>query len=230
MIFFDIDETLIDQRRAEAAAAERFLELYGRELDRPYSRAEFCALWRSLREKHAPAFFAGTVSAHEQRRRRMRELFARAGRLLDDAEVDRRIELYESDYRHSWSLFDDVLPALASLRGSRRGIISNGSVAQQTRKLEQTGVARCFELVLVSEEIGAAKPQREIFLAACRRARAEPERCVYVGDRLEQDARASSAAGMRGVWLCRSEPRARGSDVIGSLTELPSLLRERSAA
>jgi FMN phosphatase YigB (HAD superfamily) len=54
IIFFDIDETLIDQRRAERAAAERFLEVYGAELgDRSVER--FCARWRALLSRAAPA-------------------------------------------------------------------------------------------------------------------------------------------------------------------------------
>jgi putative hydrolase of the HAD superfamily len=231
MIFFDIDETLIDQRGAETAAAAAFLEAYAPELDDGYSIAEFCALWRLLREKHSPAFFTGVISAHEQRRRRIRELFARSGRSLCDAEADCRIELYESHYRSGWRLFDDVEPALALLREYRCGIISNGSIVQQRRKLEQTGIAEYFELVLVSEEIGSAKPAREIFLAACERVAIKPNHCVYVGDRFDHDVLASRAIGMEAYWICRRHtPQPRTDEVIGSLAELPCRLRERSAA
>jgi putative hydrolase of the HAD superfamily len=231
MVFFDIDETLLDQRSAEAAAARAFLAVYATELAYPYSTAEFCAVWRWLREKHSPAFFAGTISAHEQRRRRVRELFARSGRSLCDAEADCRIELYESHYRSSWRLFEDVRPALTALGDYRCGVISNGSLLQQRHKLEQTSIASHFELVLVSEEIGAAKPAREIFLAACRRAGVNPSHCVYVGDRFDHDVLPSRAVGMQPYWICRrASSESTAEEVIGSLTDLAFRLRERSAA
>jgi putative hydrolase of the HAD superfamily len=230
MIFFDIDETLIDQRRAERGAAERFLEVYGAELG-ACSVERFCARWRALREKHGPAFFAGAISVHEQRRRRVRELFAGLGQALPDAEVDRRVALYERHYRQSWLLFDDVRPALDQLRAYRCGIISNGSSPQQRGKLRRTGIAARFDPVLVSEDVGAAKPRREIFLAACRRAGVPAERCIYVGDRLDHDALPSRAAGMRAFWLCRSaRPAPAGIETIAALTDLAPRLARRSAA
>jgi putative hydrolase of the HAD superfamily len=207
------------------------LEAYAPELDHAYSIAEFCARWRLLREKHSPAFLTGAISVHEQRRRRVRELFARFGRSLGDAEADCRIELYESHYRRGWRLFDDVEPALAVLRDYRCGVISNGSITQQRRKLEQTGIATYFELVLVSEEIGSAKPASEIFLAACQRVPINPDRCVYVGDRFDHDVLASRAVGMQAYWICRRHtPQPRTDEVIRSLAELPCRLRERNAA
>jgi putative hydrolase of the HAD superfamily len=231
MIFFDIDETLIDQRGAESAAARAFLAVYADALGRNYSLAEFCALWRALREKHAPAFLRGVISEHEQRRRRVRELFAHGGRRLSEKEIDRSIELYESHYRQSWRLFDDVRPTLTSLKDFRCGVISNGSTLQQTRKLQQTGIARFFEMILVSQEIGAAKPARAIFHAAARRAGLPPARCIYVGDRLDHDALPSRAIGMRAYWLCRSNHSGPAAvEVIGSLAELIWRLPDRSAA
>jgi putative hydrolase of the HAD superfamily len=231
MIFFDIDETLIDQRGAETAAARKFLDVYSGRLNHRYSLSEFCALWRALREKHAPAFLSGAISVHEQRRRRVRELFAQAGRSLSDGETDRCIEVYQGHYRRSWRLFDDVRPALAALKHFRCGVISNGSTNQQNRKLQQTGIAPFFELVLVSQEIGAAKPRREIFLAACRRAGVTARQCIYVGDRLDHDTLPSRSVGMRAYWLCRGHRGAPANvDVIGSLTELSWRLPDRSAA
>ena len=231
MIFFDIDETLIDQRGAEAAAAREFLAHHSAELGHRFSLTEFCASWRTLREKHAPAFLSGAISVHEQRRRRVRELFAQTGRTLSDAETDGCIELYETHYRRSWRLFDDVRPALIALKNFRCGIISNGSSTQQKRKLDQTGIAAFFELVLVSQEMGAAKPDREIFLAACRCAGMAPSQCIYVGDRLDHDMLPSRDIGMRAYWLCRGkDPVPASIDAIGSLTELPWRLPDRSAA
>jgi putative hydrolase of the HAD superfamily len=225
MIFFDIDETLIDQRRAEAVAAARFLESYGARLPRHYSVPEFCRLWRELREKHAPAFHRGEISFAEQRRRRLRDLFGDAEPGLSDCELDSRLAAYLEPYRQSWSLFADVPACLARLSGRPLGVISNGSQAQQYWKLKQTGIHRYFQVIVISEAAGIAKPERGIFLAACRQAGVRPENCTYVGDRLEVDARGSRAAGMRGIWLNRHDAKEPPDmETIRSLAELEAHL------
>jgi len=230
VIFFDIDETLINQKRAEAAAVAQLLAANGDLLERRCSAAEFCRLWRALREKHAPAFLAGKVSIAEQRRRRMRELFAIYGRPLSAREADRLIEFYEAHYRASWTLFDDVLPSLQSLYGYRCGIISNGSSRQQKLKIQKTGIADFFDIIVVSEDVGVAKPHRDIFLTACRRAGTCPQHCCYIGDRLDQDALASRAAGMHSFWLCRERNRSDlRIDCLGSLNDLACSLEGRLA-
>ena len=230
VIFFDIDETLINQKKAEAAAAARLLAAYGDLLDRSCSAAEFCRIWRALREKYAPEFLAGKVSVAEQRRCRMRGLFALYGRRLSVREADRLIEFYESHYRDSWALFDDVLPALQSLDGYRCGIISNGSSRQQKAKIQKTGIGNFFDTIVVSEDIGVAKPHPGIFWTACRRAGAWPQQCYHVGDRLDHDALASRAAGMRSFWLCRDHRSSKtGVDWLGSLTDLSLSLEGRIA-
>ncbi len=228
VIFFDIDDTLVDQRKAEAAAALQVLAFYGHWLKRPYSAREFCHEWRYLRDKHNRAFFAGQISLQEQRRRRTREFFASRERALSDLEADLFFDFYEHHYRSSWALFDDVLPFFQSLPGSRFGVISNGSTTQQKLKLEQTGIDRYFDVIVVSEEIGAAKPDRNIFIAACERARYPAQCCFYVGDRLDEDALASGAAGMQSFWLNRRQaPTDDGVEVIGSLHELRAHLQDR---
>jgi putative hydrolase of the HAD superfamily len=229
-IFFDIDETLMDQRKAEAAAAAKWLAVYGNLLERRYSAAELCRVWRRLREKYAPLFLSGLISLREQRRRRIRELCGADRIYFSNAEADTIFDFYEYHYRKNWSLFEDVIPCLEALGGHRCGIISNGSSKQQNLKLHQTGIDRYFDVVVVSEDAGAAKPKREIFLTACRRAQTTPARCIYIGDRLDHDVLASRAIGMRSFWLHRGYVRSHPSiESIESLAELGPKLENKIA-
>jgi putative hydrolase of the HAD superfamily len=227
VIFFDIDDTLVDQRKAEAEAARQLLAFYGNWLDRLYSVAEFCGEWRELRDKHNPAFLAGEISLQEQRCRRVRELFARRHKKLPECEIDLFFAFYEYHYRNNWTLFDDVMPFFRSVQGYACGVISNGSAAQQRLKLERTGIAQYFDLFVVAEEIGIAKPDPDIFFAACAQAGYPAGRCVYVGDNLERDALASRAAGMRSIWLDRKQTQVDAPvEKIGSLRELRCRLQQ----
>jgi putative hydrolase of the HAD superfamily len=230
MIFFDVDDTLINQRKAERQALGQLLALYGDWLQPSPSLSDLCCEWRELRDKHNVAFFAGEISLHEQRRRRVRELFARRQKRIARCEADLFFACYEYYYRKNWSLFDDVLPFFRSVRGFGCGIITNGSTAQQRLKLQRTGIVHHFDVVVVAEEIGVAKPERDIFLAACEQARCPAASCFYVGDSLERDALASAAAGLRPFWLDRECARTDTRvDTIGSLYELRCRLESEIA-
>jgi putative hydrolase of the HAD superfamily len=60
MIFFDIDQTLINHQHAQDAAALLFLKQFAHLL--PYSPKEFGKLWQSLMEKHFATFTRGEIN------------------------------------------------------------------------------------------------------------------------------------------------------------------------
>jgi putative hydrolase of the HAD superfamily len=203
MIFFDIDQTLINHQQAQDTATLLFLQQFSSLL--PYTSEEFCQCWQTVMEKHFTTFLRGEISFVEHRRRRMREVFQGAESYLADDEADRRFAVYLQHYEDNWKLFDDVLPCLNALSNHRLGIISNGNTEQQTKKLCQTGIAAQFNIIVVSEEVRVSKPKPDIFLSACRRARVKARQCIYVGDSLQNDALAAGAVGMKGIWLNRED-------------------------
>jgi putative hydrolase of the HAD superfamily len=202
MIFFDIDRTLINHQHAQDTAAVLFLQYFSALL--PYSPEEFCRYWQAVMKKHFTAFARGEITFVEHRRRRVREIFQETESSLADDAADRRFAIYLQYYEQNWTLFDDVLPCLNALSHFRLGIISNGNTEQQQKKLSQTGILERFDVVIVSEEIGVAKPKPDIFLSACLRSGVKARQCSYVGDSLQDDALAAEAVGMRGIWLNRS--------------------------
>jgi putative hydrolase of the HAD superfamily len=129
-------------------------------------------------------------------------------------------------FRQNWRLFADVWPCLDALDPLPLGVISNGDSAQQRHKLADLWIGERFDTIVISSEIGVHKPDAAIFRHACESAGVAPGDCVFVGDQLDGDARAASAAGMHGIWLNRLRQFAPGCDVemIETLTELPAVL------
>jgi HAD superfamily hydrolase (TIGR01549 family) len=83
----------------------------------------------------------------------------------------------------------------------RLGIVSNypfGPVV--TGSLERLGLADCFEAVIVSGEVGWAKPHPQIFALALAAMRADPARTVFVGDNPVADMAGARAAGLWTAW------------------------------
>jgi putative hydrolase of the HAD superfamily len=229
-VLFDLDGTLMDHesaRRAGLAAqvAEWWPEAGRRELE------QVDAEWRRLEGLHYDEYTAGECTFTEQRRRRVHGLHAALGRWpRSDAEADAWFAGYLGHYRACWRGFDDVAPALAALASQRPelalGVVTNGEGEPQRMKLAAIGLADRFEVVVASGEVGVAKPQGAIFALACEQLKVDRERAAYVGDRLDFDAQAASAAGLGGIWLDRLGEQACPEGVvrITTLEELPAAL------
>jgi putative hydrolase of the HAD superfamily len=237
IVFFDIDGTMTDTPTAWRAGAAALLER-ARHVLGEVDFETFYQLWSDRSRHHFERFMRGEISYVDQGRYRMRDLFASAGATITDEDADTELAQYRADCDASLGLYDDVLPCLDALAEKRLGVITNGQLIQQRRKLEIHQLLRRFDPVLVSEEVGAPKPAAAVFLEAARRAKLPPERCLYVGDWLDIDALGARDAGMYGVWLRRDGPFDSAQDlrqeipedcpaaVIETLAELPALVAE----
>jgi putative hydrolase of the HAD superfamily len=128
----------------------------------------------------------------------------------------------------------EVLAALAALgRRFRLGVVSNGGAAQRV-KLERAGLAPFFAQgrVLISGEVGLAKPDARLFALALAALELPAGRVLHVGDDLARDVAGAHAAGLRCAWVARGRrappelpPRTL---VVDDVAELPArLARER---
>lgn len=87
-------------------------------------------------------------------------------------------------------------------RGYTLGIISNLITSQEIPDwMEEDGFNPYFKSVILSSVYGKRKPDPDVFLEAARRAEAEPERCVYVGDNPKRDVIGARQAGFGAVIL-----------------------------
>lgn len=199
MIFFDIDGTLIDHASASAAASVRFFDHFSGGI--PFAREQFPAIWEEILNKHFNRFCQGEISIWEQRRARMREVFA-APELTDD-EADSRYAIFIREYESLTRAYDDAAACLETLGDERLGIISNGAREQQIGKLQRADLLRYFSVLVFSEDVGQGKPHAGIFLEACRCAGDDPAECVHIGDDIVADVEGSHSFGIRPIWLDR---------------------------
>lgn len=221
MIFFDIDGTLIDHVSASAQASLVFYDQFPGRI--AFSREEFPTAWEEIMQKHFDRFSRGEISLWEQRRARIREVFAAPD--LPQDETDRRYRIFIREYDMLTRAFEDVAPCVQALAGRQPlGIISNGPREGQLGKLERAGLLQYFPVVVCSEDVGLGKPAPKIFLEACRRAGVEPQSCVYIGDNIDSDILPSRALGMRGIHLCRNGGPQAAPPVFASLRDLPAAI------
>jgi putative hydrolase of the HAD superfamily len=136
-------------------------------------------------------------------------------------------ELFKAIYegfaqRESWRVFEDVFPTLHALRGGglKLGVISNWD--ERLRPLlDAVGLAESFDVTVVSTEVGAHKPDREIFDAASRALQLPGGAILHVGDSRREDLEGAIAAGFHAFRISRNSPTPRSETEIASLLEIP---------
>jgi len=124
--------------------------------------------------------------------------------------------------------YADAIPFLEALRsgGIRIAIVSNCS--EHTRDLlEEVGVAALADTLVLSCEVGAAKPAAEIFTCALDRLGVTAPSALFVDDQASYCA-GGAALGIGAVQIVRGEPdgtwSAAGTTVVRSLPEVQAML------
>ncbi|MFA9556573.1 HAD family hydrolase [Evansella sp. AB-rgal1] len=226
MLFFDIDDTLLDHNSAERNAALDFYHVHKHDLH--MKEQEFISLWVNLSHEFFQKFVAKEISFEEQRQLRMKKLFSSV-RSISNEEATLLFDEYVEFYKLNWRAFADVIPCLRNAVGNDvpLGVISNGDTTQQIEKLTSMGIQNYFSIVVTSTDIGYSKPNPHIFQEACKRVGKNVSNCMYIGDRLDVDAIGSTEAGMIGVWLNRylgQSSRPSTTPIIQNLGELQPLM------
>ncbi|WP_419192250.1 HAD-IA family hydrolase [Engelhardtia mirabilis] len=135
--------------------------------------------------------------------------------------------------------FDDVLPLLEGIEraGLRRGIVTHGWTTKQAEKLVRLGLVPHLDAdaIFISDQIGIAKPNPKLYLAALRQMGLPPKRVMYVGDSPQHDIAPPKSLGMVTVWSERAaKHRLEGTGiepdhVVSDFEQLRQILRDEYA-
>jgi FMN hydrolase / 5-amino-6-(5-phospho-D-ribitylamino)uracil phosphatase len=192
---FDLDNTLWDVwpviRNAEQAMYDFLAERYPRIVASLTVEA-----LREAREQTAaryPQMKHDFTFLRKQTLREHADEFGYAECMVEEAfdvfiQARNRVELYE-----------DVLPALETLKNQYRLFTASNGNADLT----QIGLAHYFERSVAAREVGALKPDPLIFQKAIEGTDLSAQEVIYVGDDPLLDVVGSRSAGMHPVWMDR---------------------------
>jgi len=105
-------------------------------------------------------------------------------------------------------------------RGLTLGLLSNADEDFLQRALSRARLR--FSMIQSSESLRAYKPHRAVFLAACERLGTAPNETLYVGDSPIADVGGAHNAGLRTVWVRRSQEAATPAPAAGEAAEQPA--------
>lgn len=102
-------------------------------------------------------------------------------------------------------LYPEVPAALAALGALPSAIVSNAD----HEHVASWRFALPVRFVLISEAVGAYKPDRRMFQQALDRLEVEPHEVLHVGDSDVDDVQGAKAAGLRAAWVNRDGRKRR---------------------
>jgi HAD superfamily hydrolase (TIGR01509 family) len=197
-VLFDLDDTLFDHRTSARAALAEVHRRHAAGVDFPAFEDHHS---RHLEELHADVL-AGRLSIDDARRERFRRVFAAVGVTVDEAAVDRIATAYRGGYIGARRVVDGAAALLEAVRTRARvAIVSNNLLDEQREKLHFCGLASLVDELIVSEEVGVAKPDPGIFRVALARLGVDAGDAVMFGDSWAADIVGAARAGIRAVWF-----------------------------
>lgn len=128
------------------------------------------------------------------------------------------------------SLLPGARELMDALHGrAKLGIITNGFTELQAIRLERTGMAHYFEHVIISEQVGVAKPDQAIFNHALERMGTPcKSKVLMVGDNQHSDILGGINFGIETCWLnhqgVEQDANIAPNYTVNSLDELKSIL------
>ncbi len=194
-LIFDADNTLFDFDRAEEAALINTLQYF--ELPRPAGLIEFyrqmnVGLWQQLDAK--------TISIADLKQQRAERLFEFVGQAMDPQQFSGQ---YLDELAKHQFLLAHVAETLTTLSTHcDMAIITNGLARVQRPRFANSQIKQHFDALVISEELGVAKPDAEIFAHTCElMGWAEPSSVLMVGDNYRCDIQGAADFGMKTCWF-----------------------------
>jgi putative hydrolase of the HAD superfamily len=128
-------------------------------------------------------------------------------------ELDRD-NFFEVAYEHFaeagvWELYPEVFGVLEKLEPRFQLAVISNFDGRLRFILQHLGISKFFGHVFVSSEIGADKPDPEIYRRALKFMNLKPDQVLYVGDDPDRDWKAATAAGLSVFELDREKNSMR---------------------
>lgn len=229
-ISFDLDETLLDGSKFRETVVQTCNQLaIATGLDANQLLEANGKVWESYWPQVEEKWTLGSLSGRDLSLEVWRLTLLACGR-ADEHLARLALETHIQNRDKTLRLFDDAQKTIDVLKPRfRLALITNGASDTQRSRLSLFRLEKTFDAVIISGEVGVAKPDRSVFALALQKLGVGKENVWHVGDSLKTDVAGAVGAGLTAVWLNRTGVRRKDDDPrpdheIRSLSELAPLV------
>ncbi|WP_172368938.1 YjjG family noncanonical pyrimidine nucleotidase [Sporosarcina jiandibaonis] len=195
IILFDVDDTLFDFVKSEKLALHKAFAEFGL----PTGLANFEADYQEISKVLWGDLEQGHISITDLGIERFRRLF-----FLHELEIN--AEAFSCAYLEYLGKKTHLVKGAVELCGKlscyRMAIITNGFTDVQKSRIEGSPLSNMFEHIIISEEVGFQKPEKEIFDYAFSKLQIKDKgKVLIVGDSLTSDIRGGMNYGIDTCWF-----------------------------
>jgi HAD superfamily hydrolase (TIGR01549 family) len=197
-VLFDIDGTLFDRHNAQRLIFRAFKQEYASLFDGIDEYMLMAIYYEAGRL--AGEYFYTDNDKNLLYLYRFQMFLTMLGR--EDGYAQGMADFYVDQYTKVNSEIPDAREVVKRLAKSYPiGVITNGISLGQRAKLQSLGIIPLLKCVLISEEFGIAKPDRQIFEKAAADLGLKTGDCLYIGNTFDHDIMGGLEAGMQTCWF-----------------------------
>ena len=222
-LFLDLDDTILDFRKAEQVAIRKTLAFFGVD-----PTPEVCTRYSYINKLHWEALERRELTREQVLTGRFDVLFKELGLEADSGEC---AVCYTKNLGQGHYFLPGAEEALKQLsKKYLLYLVSNGNTYVQKSRLESAKIAPYFQNIFISQEMGATKPSKEYFQRCFEKIDAfDPGCAMIVGDSLTSDILGGKNAGIATCWVNPTHKNANPDIIpdyeIESIAQLEALLQ-----
>ncbi|WBW96032.1 HAD family hydrolase [Oceanirhabdus sp. W0125-5] len=194
-IFLDFDNTMVDYLKADIESLMEVHKLIPEELDNEkfidISVENLLGFYKKLDE--------GTESPDNIHKYRLVNTL----KYFNIPWEERYLYTYGEYFLNTSYCHNGVEEFMKYLHGKvKLAILTNSyNLDEQKKRIENTGLTKYFDDIVVCCEIGKYKPDKEAFEHLIHKYKVEPEYCIYIGDSEKYDIQGAKNAGMHAIKI-----------------------------
>lgn len=221
ILFWDLDDTLLDFKKCERNALLKSFAKYGRGVG-----DDVVSLYSKINEGYWKRLELGEVTRQELLVGRFRTLFETL--MIQDLDPVQFRLTYNKELSASAFLFEDAWEVVAACKdlGLRQYVVTNGVTDTQKSRIHLSKLEKLMDGLFISEEIGAEKPSAVFFHKVFETlGEVDPRQVLLIGDSLSSDMKGGQNAGIATCWYNpKKKPGDREIPVTYEIRSLPDVL------
>lgn len=225
-VVFDMDDTLLNWREAEAGAIRQLALLHFAAHGIPEAR---------VRDEYAQVMALNFASWKRDRvwwyiQDRLRMLVDRLG--TPQVSVGDLTNTFSREATSRLAFLEGAEQALLAARegGRKTALLTNGRPEVQRPKVFAFGLHTAVDFVGITGELGAWKPDPKAFQLVLDKLGVKAEHAVMVGDNEDFDITPAKALGMQTVWVSPEAGHTHADLVVRAPGELVPIFRKAPPA
>lgn len=198
-VFFDLDDTLHNSQLPFSDAFKKFFPFYHKTVHQDLLYKNF----RDFSDLLWESYVNNEITLEHLRIERLVLALKRFKITISKELANEFQKQYEVESK-KLQLFPEVPELLETINrnGYKIGIITNGPIEHQLNKIKSLNLTTYIpkELIFISDAVGVAKPNPQIYHHVVERVDFSSSELLYIGDSWANDVVGSFEAGWQSIW------------------------------